>query len=416
VPDTLVQTVWNLPGPRRFRQLVASRLNRGVSCTVALPQYAHSYAVRSALMDSIDTAWLTFDIRCLDEKPKVYEAILQVAETLGARLDSGIRRPGDLLTSDALAGRRVAVDAWQASPAQRRLWREVLTSVSTMTKEVESTKRPTFLTVTRPDSLVELSDLTCEGHDWLGVVDRVDTALYAYERCADRGVELDEVTSSIAIELTGWDLEFVDHLLSSGWREGYTKILDALPRRARELLEGDNGSDSCLSTVPSWDGLAVDQARESLTQAQFDAWRQGLLEIWPKGKLAVHRGSIPVDQARGGYVWRGQVATLFPLIEEIRIRLASQASENRFITGHHTFSSLLDMDLPDLVTELGRFRNTFASPSVQELMYWIKDIRNSLAHFQCVPEDRVRLGMALASEYLRSTSGETEGHSGLAAA
>ena len=202
---------------------------------------------------------------------------------------------------------------------------------------------------------------------WEGVVREIDGLTFLNDRVADgRESELyATVKMRILIELAGTDLGLLDYL------SGFSLSELVTPMKLLKAYAAEND------------------------------WMNGKLCSWNDGGEDLFNASRRIhscchalrddDSEISRRVWRGQIVSLFPYIEERRIELGKRligfVSEITFT--HHFTGEIVDFWDLDIGPMYFIARNTLAPSRIKGELEVCRDVRHYLAHLQPVPCDLV---------------------------
>jgi len=253
-------------------------------------------------------------------------------------------------------------------------WRDFLMELERLGKDLGPFSRPTFLIeLTGSPILNPLpTGMTVAWHNWTGVVGREDMRAYAAVLAAEsREVgHVREVRSAVASELALWDPELIEQLISAPLRQLLSpEDLLMTVARTREW------QNEALS-------LSDDTARISGKLSEINDRTR-----WHSAALAC------ADHLRDLHmrVWRGQVAALFPFIEDLRLTAAVHM--DRVLPKPIELDGTRLDDLRHL--EISHLWNLATSPrsrsvlpsDLLEAIGDLRGMRNRLAHLKVVSAD-----------------------------
>jgi hypothetical protein len=368
---------WSLPGPASALARGVHDLRDGRSLVVAVPASGSPSPAEQLVRGWYRDQWRKCTQDQFRAEPVSEVLIRQFCPDVPPHQRSDV---STLLKSERAAGLYLAIQI--DDPVVWARWSDFLTELERLGKDLGPFKRPTFLVeLTGPSILRGISSgMTVAWHEWRGVVGREDMRAYAAVVAAESTEprHVREVRSAVASELALWDPELLEELMAA--------TVDQLMNPLDFLLTYARGRD--------WQD-------DDLDQGDRDAWISGrLCEIggttrWHSAALAM-AGHVREVHMR---VWRGQVAALFPLIEELRLTAALYL--DRVLPKPRDIDGKRVDDLRHL--EIGRLcylatRTRFRSilpPDVLEAITALRNMRNQLAHLDIVQPD------ALTSPALR---------------
>lgn len=372
--------LWRLPGPQRFASQVRNSLDRGFSPVVVLTQQQLEDELwQQHFLEAVDRHLDLVDTSAEPERP----AAAVVAESLGVDdVDPGPDAP------TALAGHRDL----EARTLQLRLsgtddtthWVEFVRRFVTSGRAAPIEDRPRLLILTDHETSTSLTprETMLQPFWWWGVLDRLDTAVHVSERLSS--ARADVVLRDSIVEVAGFDLALADYLAES-W--------DGRPAALEDLLL------TYMAPGPGSDGLALPDLPHSSTPLEpppvglTGLWADGWVDHWDAFPAYIHPCKLVHLGRRDDViarVWRAQLRSLMPLVDEERGRLAQWFREE--------LPTSYDMPDPpepgDLVYALQCHPalKSWRGGHRKRLVYWLRDTRNTLAHRGTLTPDEVRQG------------------------
>jgi hypothetical protein len=375
-------SIWRLPGPARFATAITTGLDHGDSVVVGLPAWAAADPdFCSGLLDAVDYA--------IDVVHDCENANRPLASLIADRFSVDDVPPGPgaaaaLAGHASMRGRVVAVTV-SSDGQQSERWTSFTRAFVPAARAVAAEERPRLILLARKTCAAALagSDASLSGFWWWGVLDRLDTAIHVKGQLADGH---DALLRDLITEVAGFDLSLAGYLAAS-WDGSFETLSDA--------LAGFTG--------PSWPpGLAKCQqlphsstALRAPPAALLPMWDQGLVDRWDAFPAYLHACAISGPPDLRSRVWRAQVRTLMPTIDEERARIGAWL--------RHEIRGLPE----DAVTEPGGLYNVLQDhPSLKtwrggdrkRLIYWLRDARNTLAHMSTLAPDEIARGRHLIME------------------
>lgn len=358
---------WSLPGPGRFLESVTADLQSGRNVLLALPEH-HPPGLRNALSDRLRDSDGPY-LRALDLRDEPPDAALAPTRFLHDRLaplsDPGVDpSPRTVALAPSLCGTALWVDgisddAWPA-------WRLFLDHYKDACRMRRDFERFLLIvpTVGRPTEHLPREELTLAIHRWEGAVGRIDMLLDAV-RAIDRAhlpPLLNDLAVSVTVEVAGTDPHLVDRLAAAPVEE----ILDPLA-----VIRDEAKRRGWLDRPPSW--------------SAGSEWRRGMVDRI-NGRAILHSaaevaaGRTEVVSRR---VWRGQIAVLFPFIEEHRLRFIREFRPLLSVPVQTAYESIPDHESLELSHLFHQLRKKVSARRLEPLEHCLH-IRNSLAHLRPV--------------------------------
>lgn len=215
-------------------------------------------------------------------------------------------------------------------------------------------------------------------------MDRLDTGVYV---AGAGGVEAGaEVLRESIVEVAGFDLDLALYL-AERWNGSEAELL--------ELLRQYDSIDAPETGLPTARG-------EVHLGPDAKLWDERLLDRWDSRDAPHVHASILLALNRRDLIrnriWRAQLRTVMPMIDEHRGRIAEWLrSEVR--AGYPLPEVPEPVDLYLAFQDHPRLK-TWRDGRRKRLVYWMRDSRNSLAHMRPLDMSDVRRGQQLVSEDL----------------
>lgn len=377
--------LWQLPGPTRFVDHVERELERGSSAVIGLPARLLTdddwrVGFVRALPSMVD------EVAALGAAERPTASIVAEALGLEAELDNGA--PALLARRPELES-RVLLLHLADSGCEDAEWATFCTQFVQGSKAVDAACRPQ-LVVLGGRGLVQMlpaSETSLVPLWWTGVMDRLDTGVYV---AGAGGVEADaEVLRESIVEVAGYDLDLALQLAKS-WNGSEPQLL--------ELLRGHGVIDPPETGLPTARG-------DVHFGPDANLWDGGLLDRWDSRDAAHVHSTLLLALDRTDLIrtrlWRAQLRTVMPLIDEHRGRIADWLrSEVR--EGY---------PLPEIPEPVDLYRAFQDHPRLKswrggrrkQLVSWMYSSRNSLAHMRPLAMSDVRRGQKLISEDLKQS-------------
>lgn len=362
--------MWRLPGPRRFVDELLALLWEG-TVFVHLPHGHDADALRDELGRS-EPAVAFAPVPC-GEVVRSTSPWAAVAEWLGC--DGSNRWSASQLLGDESL-RRVVI--WlhgfeELNRDEAELLAELLSQVDEARPDDGIVRLPTL--VVSGVGTCNATPLTREGRRrmkvWWGVLSRLDVAVSLLEQHDMSPVLRDQI-----VEVAGFDLRLADALAAEA--DERPPAFHAVCREHGELL-GITPSEP--PRRPRWTAQHPGDFS--------DQWAQGLVDLTdgaPLRHVNAYAGTAEIDRR----MWIGQVHTLLPSLDLLRMELLTIATRHRLIPPGST-NHELDFGALTKLLEASEERH-----QLLPIARWMRTQRNRLAHLELVTMEDRRTGLGLA--------------------
>jgi hypothetical protein len=380
-----VFSIWSLPGPARFATAITARLDRGHSVVVGLPAWAaEDGAFLASLLSTVD-----YGVDVVDD---CENGSRPLASLVADRFSINDVQPGPAAAA-ALAGHvmlrgRVLAITVASDDQQSARWTEFVRAFLPATRAVPMTERPQLVLLARKTCAGALTgtDALLDDLWWWGVLDRLDTAFYVKSRFANGHDGQDGLIRETITEVAGFDLNLADHL-SAGWDGSPGTLASALATFVGPCrLHGQNGPTKPHQLPHSSTALSAPP------MTLLPMWDQGLVDRWDAFPAYLHACAITDPADLRSRVWRAQVRTLMPLIDEERIRIGAWL--RREIRGLPDEAVLEPAGLFNVLQDHPSLK-TWRGGHRKRLIYWLRDARNTLAHMGTLTPGEIDRGQRL---------------------
>jgi hypothetical protein len=385
---------WNLPGPRRFLGDLTAELASGKNVSLTVPELDRPSGLTAAAHELCSVLLPRLEWDALSLKRLLAGGGLPHAQLWDHQ---GIaREPGQRLDAQALAhqprfaGQIIWVSAAGAEDTQLAAWADFLDEYQAAGSSIAPSTRTRIVTTYTGDQDGRRAepDVLNSELSWWGGLSRLDTTVFVEERAGPQ----DPILRAAIVEVARFDLALADELLRS-WTGAWTEL--------REILDRFKPAVACPElTLREWNATRV---HASVPAALLPAWAAGAVDRWDEDSHALH-SSLVDDVELARRVWRGQLATLLPLIEGHRRTLAEWVDAQR----PWVPKGFVDVDIPAL--EIGSLASCFRAIRKEirsrhrddylALAVWLKERRNDLAHCRLVEPQEVETGRTLMERVL----------------
>ncbi len=362
---------WGLPGPARFIESVRDDLRAGRNIVVALPEH-HPAGLRGALAASLrDDDHLYFRVLDLSEEPAVAASSParflhdRYAPIRDPRVDPSART---LALAQPLRGTALWIDGM--TDRLWPIWCKFLAEYQDACRMRREFERFLLivplvgpLTATLPNE-----ELILAVHTWEGIVGRLDMMLHVGRRLERARLDplFHELASLVLVEVCGSDLILADRLAGAPI-EG---ILDPLP-----LIRDE-------AAARGWTGASPRDRNGSVNTM----WACGMVDQlggrpFPHSAAEVAAGRPETVRQR---VWRGQVAVLFPFLEDRRLQFVRDFRHYLKVPVHTPYETIVEFESLELSHLCYQLRSRVSARRLDPLEC-CRHIRNELAHLRPLP-------------------------------
>lgn len=396
--------LWDLPGPSTFAARIVADVDEGRSVCVVQPSSGTPPGLHGAVKSSAP-GYRTWDALRLGTGGDLGDG--PIVDALFTIFGLDVVDPDARLDAAALAAhpgwthRLVWVNAHDADADQLTRWTRFLDEYNAAARPLPAHERTLFLTACTGAQAAALpaADVTVLTHRWwFGVLGRLDTAVHV--TAAAVGRNLDPALRAAVVEVAAFDLTLADELLTS-WKGDIDALAALLTGYAADVglpVRTD------LPDLPAEAGVPDGPLRE--------AWGAGLADAWD-GAPCWHRGAVAADGTVDGgsagdwwhhLVWRAQLSTVLPDVEAARhqVGLWCEAMRPHLSKGTFDRSDIVAMEYGELKWVMSELPYGRRDPARRELLDWLADARNALAHAKVLsPADLEQGRRLLARPYRR---------------
>lgn len=375
--------VWDLPGPSAFLRAIAEDLRSGSNIALVFPEHAPTgwlAALRAELSD--DSLPRLQDLQVDSELP-----FPSLHQHLGLGPLPQHPHVPDLCQNQGFMARLLHIGLH--SLASCEAWGRFISDYEDACRNFSLAER-TLLVVSiegeladhapKPGNLLQI-------HQWPGRIDGLDIRLYAAGLLAS--TTFPNWQRSLAVSLLGelalWD----PHVCASGASRTMAELIEPGPWLAEIARE--------RGWSPSEDVTSVRAERRGVRQFFEDNHR-------------VHSAWLALasrEDALAQRVWNAQVTCLFPILERQRRALlktygAMSLFKFPWDTKNGQIDRLEDLELTHIADQLAR-HNSRGLRDICDFVYWLRDLRNDLAHLSPIPAARL-LHPSFSARLARSPS------------
>lgn len=366
---------WSLPGPTRFVQAIVQDLRAGKNVVVAFPPHSPE-GFRETLAERVRENEL-WRWRAVSASEFPCDGPASLAGALHQRFVPA-DQTSKLCTALTLAQRLVGTIVWVEEVGDRawQAWSRFLTQYQHACQSCDPDDRSLFcVPLTGAPMPPPVADVALSVRRWEGMVSRLDMTLYLDRVLAARFPHPLHHKTALAVvtELAGSDARLAQHLAQ--------KDLSTIMSPFETLRE--------FGASRGWTAECV----------RNGDWREGTSDT-VDGSRFVHSAAVA---AMGNHsevkrrVWRGQVAVLYPFIEEQRVKIIPQVRGYLRFPVDTTYGRVDDPEDLEVGQLLYFLRGKRIQPRLWRLLNVLTEMRHALAHLEPVP-----LRCLLADEVTRT--------------
>ena len=355
---------WDLPGPDRFLAAVERDLADGRSVVIDLPDHAPAGlepAVRHRVQQNLCLTWQAATAEATADPVRwLFCRFAPHAIGAGALTERALAE-SEAFESTVLWVQGIATESWPA-------WRASLGRFAHTCRSVDERWRPRLCLLRHPDpreagaGATLPDEPTVVRHAWRGRVDRLDVQLYVARRAAKAApanesqadAELrtlrHRLKVAVAAELAGSCRQTADLFADAAEAD----LFDPLP-----LLRQ-------LAASRDWSATDLSWARGQLDEIE--------------GATFPHSAALAATGDEGQIrrrVWRGQVAVLFPFIEDRRVDLVLNLRLPKEV------GDPMSLEIGELAFQVQQNAARFPE-RVRGYVRELRELRNELAHLNPV--------------------------------
>jgi hypothetical protein len=354
---------WRVPGPGRFLRTVIQDLRSGKNVVLAFPPFApdgFSEALAEQVRDNDSWRWRSINA---EEYPS--DGVANLTEALHYRF---VPSPlsSELCTALTLAKRLVGTIIWVENVAEQawQTWFKFLAQYQHACQSCDLFERSLFcLSLIGDPKPPPVPDVALCLRRWEGAVTRLDVALHLDRVFFSRFPHPlhHRVALAVATELAGWDVHLARHLAN--------KSLSAIMNPFEVLCD--------FAVIRGW----------TPDRRPNESWEDGTCDF-VDGARMLHSAAAAAGGNRAEVtrrVWRGQVASLYPFIEEQRVRIIPHVRGYIRLPVETTYGWVDNAEDLELGQLLYFLRGKKIQPRIWRLLSLLTEMRHSLAHLSPVP-------------------------------
>lgn len=359
---------WELPGPKHFISQIVEDLRDGENVVTCLPEHAPKGlfdAVKLAL--GRDSGGFWHEVHVEDGQADPVDVLLK--RFVREQKADAIWNAKTLSQNESFSGRFIMLDVLSASawPA----WKEFLEEYAHACRSQLILDRTLFLVLLAGELALDppKEDVCLSHREWQGIVDRLDMLLFTSTIFRKRRMSAlqKEVATSVIANIALWDPMVAQRLAY----ESIERILNPQPV-LQQIAKERNWCETGLTTSPSW--------------------CTGTRDLF-NGQKKIHSACLAFDdkhQEIRRRIWRGQVGVMLPFVEEKRQDFLTELGAILSVpyeSPDRVIANRLDLEIGHIASQIGSNRNV--PRETRQLVYRLRDIRNSLAHLEPLPHEEL---------------------------
>lgn len=364
---------WNLPGPSAWLESLLQALRSGHNLIIRLPNYSPP-GLREALERRVATGgcWRWTPIQ-LDTSTTFKNDPAQFlwqrfsGEKPSALIDPAILSRSKHLLDYVVWLEGFTQDAW-------RDWHKFLFAYSDACRKRDSFDRGLFVACCHGiiGENIKSGDVALSVHNFYGVSNSLDMSLWVANLLQGRHINPLEIRlrTAVIVELAGCDLDIAQALAPLD--------LDALFDPWKHLVS--------IGKNRSW---SVKDSNALFSYSGMIHLIDGQQQI--NSSLLAVNGSEGTAEIRRR-IWRGQIAVLFPFLEQERILLLNDLKpllRTPFSTNFGQVNDIFELELAHILQQVRQRIDSNFRQRLQNLV----DMRNALAHLDLVTSHQIRIAM-----------------------
>lgn len=367
--------LWDMPGPARYLANVTRDLHEGRCVVLALPKTPPA-DLREAIRHRVRHGELgTWRDVSLDDRNRTLP-LAAMSEAFEVPDDD--RWQSVATVADGCSGYIIWIDGLthESLPA----WRDFLSDFNHVIRARPIYHRPLLLVPLSgfDSSALPGADVALEVRPWRGVLGELDLGLYFAARLSESDAPplRRAMVAALVRELARFDLELAESMLD--WP--LSSLLSPLEPLNRHASRRGWTAKSCAS--PLWhDGMLDEIDGERVEHVAASAMRGDRRRV-----------------ARS--IWRAQLTTLFPAIEEQRALFVERfvgvlRAGVRQVLPELAQDDIFELELGQLARLVGKMR--YFDYATRDRIRVLLDMRNALAHLEPVSFDMLRRAAELSA-------------------
>ena len=379
---------WSLPGPSNFVNGIVNDLREGRNVFLLLPDN-HPTELYSAINRSLQRDDLgpfeNLALKDISQHSPTYELLLLYDPKVHERKSWNVVT---LLDSDSFKGKIIWTDDLNDGVNNKDEWLDFFKVYAHACGNKNLIERTVFCVpiVSHSKTSGLPFDNLLAHHWWWGRVSYLDLQLYVAYELSDS--IRDPIERSIAINVIaavcGFDPLYAKELCLN-WTEFGDNYTNLIVEEARKRRWDKNYIHRFSKHLNHYGSTVINDSWKRPADALTEGWAKGVFDV-VDGRLFLHPAASVVtdeDQEVKQRVWRGQVQTLLPLVDEYRLKTIKYLADNyrydprkvhnsgqgsvveiatikHYIETNRTLRKKIDKEILSLIRVLNKTRNDLA--------------------------------------------------------
>lgn len=331
--------------------------------------------------------WRVIDLAAAEIQGERRPLVERLSDALGLTFSPRLRLDAGTFVENSDLWRRILfIDLSRTEREELRHWSGFFEQHAAASRERPLTERSVVCAVCSggASDVMPPEDLSFARHWWWGAVSRLDAEVHISDLLIED--DADPVFVAAIVEVSAFDLGVAD-LLAERWSGDLEELRTILSEYA--ALSGLDGS------APS---SALPRSAAQPPHQLMELWSRGAANRWAELDPCIHSALEVVREGREleTRVWRGQVRTLLPEIEIERQRLSEWVLRHRReLSDYWARQDIAGLEIGPLCKLIRETPSLRTQHEQWELAKWLRDARNSLAHWNVIDGARLRRGREL---------------------
>ena len=360
------KAIWNLPGPSEYINKIRHDLQDGKNILFLLPKFHPTYLQEMVanISHESDRSFRPLDLDKYSSSIMPNEILY---EEFIPPIDCDTKPLIPALIENEHFSRGMVIWLNGLSKPVWDIWRPFIIEYEHLCRNISEYNRTVFCVPLAGDLMNNKCDtnVALASLKWSGYVKKIDVLLYISRLMKQRTLHPlhSKLMHSLIVELAGFDL----------------KLAQELAFAELEILLHPHKLLTDIARKRGWDSNDLKEV----------AWKEGMTDIFEgteliSAALIACNGDKKEIQRR---VWKGQIAVLFPFLEEQRIKLLPELKSYLKLPFESKFGPITDIE--DL--ELGHIlyiivsEKIWINPKTFRLLKCLTEMRHALAHLKPVP-------------------------------
>lgn len=389
----MISLWWNLPGPSNFVDGIANDLREGRNVFLLLPEN-HPTELYSAINYSLQRDDLgpfeNLSLKNLSQHSPAYELLLLYDPKVHERENWNVLA---LLDSDSFKGKIIWIDGLNESVRNKNEWINFFKIYAHASGSKNLIERTVFcVPIVGHLKTSELPfDNLLAHHWWWDRVSFLDIQLYVANKLSDS--IKDPIERSIAINviaaICGYDPLYAKELCLN-WTECGDNFINLIIEEAQKRNWDKNYIHKFSKQLNHYSSTVIADSWKRPAENLSEGWARGIFDV-VDGRLFLHpAASVMIDEDHeiNQRVWRGQVQTLLPLIDEYRIKTIKYLAENYRYDPRKVHNngqgSIIEIATIKYYIETNRSLRNKIDKDIIYLIRILSKTRNDLAHLRVI--------------------------------